>query len=104
MGIPLDSLRPMYERLLNKNVIFIPNCDIRAIRNKSIIIFNVYDKKEQNLENIDSLVLSLGGEVNDTLYHDLKNKVKEIYRVGDCVAPRKIPEAIREGHLVGRRI
>jgi len=30
--------------------------------------------------------------------------IKEVYLVGDCVAPRKIPEAFREGHLVGRRI
>jgi hypothetical protein len=33
-----------------------------------------------------------------------KAKAKEVYLVGDCVAARNIPEAIREGHLIGRRI
>jgi hypothetical protein len=30
--------------------------------------------------------------------------VEEIYRVGDCVAPRKTDMAIIEGHRVGRLI
>jgi mycofactocin system FadH/OYE family oxidoreductase 2 len=104
MSLPNDSFRSTYERLLTKDVTFLPHCDIRAIKGRTLVIFNIYDKKEQFLENIDHLVLSLGGQADDGLYHELKNKVKELYLIGDCVAPRKIPEAIREGHLIGRRI
>ena len=34
----------------------------------------------------------------------LKGKVKELYRIGDCVAPRKVDMAIWEGHKLGREI
>jgi mycofactocin system FadH/OYE family oxidoreductase 2 len=104
MNPPIDSLRATYERLLTNNVTFLPNSDIRAVKERTLIIFNIYDKKEQYLEEIDNLVLSLGGQADNGLYAELRDKVKEVYSVGDCVAPRKIPEAIREGHLVGRRI
>jgi mycofactocin system FadH/OYE family oxidoreductase 2 len=104
MSIPFDSLHGVYQRLLTQDVIFIPNSDIRAIKGSSLIIHSLYSDREQYLEKIDSLILSLGGQANDALYHELSDKVKEVYLVGDCVAPRKIPDAIHEGHRIGRRI
>jgi len=41
---------------------------------------------------------------NDTLYHQLQGKVKQLYRVGDCVAPRRVENAILEGERVGRAL
>ena len=38
------------------------------------------------------------------LYKSLKGKVKELHRIGDCVAPRKVDMAIWDGHKVGREI
>ena len=104
MGLPLSSTHNAFERLLTNHVTLITNCDIKAIKDKRLTIFNVLDHQEQHLENIDSLVLSLGGKANDALYHALMDHVKEIYLVGDAVAPRKISAAVREGHLAGRRI
>jgi hypothetical protein len=46
----------------------------------------------------------MGNHVNDSLYFSLKGKVKELYRAGDCVAPRKVDMAIHEGYTVGRRV
>jgi len=39
---------------------------------------------------------------DDRLYFALKGKVKDLYRIGDCVAPRKTDMAIVEGNRVGR--
>jgi hypothetical protein len=39
--------------------------------------------------------------VDDDLYHQLKGEVEEVYRSGDCVAPRGIDMAIIEGRQVG---
>jgi hypothetical protein len=50
------------------------------------------------------VVLAINQEVEDRLYKSLKNKVKELYRIGDCVSPRKVDMAIWEGHKVGREI
>jgi hypothetical protein len=38
------------------------------------------------------------------MYKELKGKVKELYAIGDCVAPRKVNEAMIEGDRVGRLI
>jgi hypothetical protein len=46
----------------------------------------------------------MGQRVEDALYMSLKGKVKELYRIGDSVAPRKVDMAIWEGHRIGREI
>ena len=48
------------------------------------------------------MVAAMGNEVDDSLYYELKGRVKELYRAGDCVAPRKADMAIYEGYMVGR--
>jgi hypothetical protein len=52
----------------------------------------------------DTIVLAAGNVARDSLYFELKGRVRELYRVGDCVAPRKTDMAIMEGHRVGRLI
>jgi hypothetical protein len=56
------------------------------------------------IRGYDTIVLVAGNESNEELYMALKGKVKELYRIGDCVAPRRLDMAILEGHLLGRKI
>jgi hypothetical protein len=56
------------------------------------------------LENIDIFVLAMGKNPNDALYRELKGTVPELYRIGDCVAPRRTQYAIWDGHMIGRKI
>ncbi len=49
-------------------------------------------------------VLAMGKNPNDAIYKELKGKVPELYRIGDCVAPRKTQYAIWDGHMIGRKI
>jgi hypothetical protein len=66
--------------------------------------FNVYSNEWQTFSGYDSIVLAMGNRVEDGLYRALKGRVKELYQIGDCVAPRKIDMAIHEGDKVGRMI
>jgi len=66
--------------------------------------FNVYSNEWHTFSGYDSIVLAMGNRVEDGLYKALKGRVKELYRIGDCVAPRKIDMAILEGDKVGRMI
>jgi hypothetical protein len=66
--------------------------------------FNVYSNAWDEWGPFDSLVLAMGQQVEDDLYFSLKGKVRELYRIGDCVAPRKVDMAIWEGHKLGREI
>ena len=66
--------------------------------------FNVYSNEWQTFSGYDSIVLAAGNRVEDSLYTALKGSVKELHRIGDCIAPRKIDMAILEGDKVGRMI
>jgi hypothetical protein len=65
---------------------------------------NVYSNELIDFDGYDTVVLAAGNVANDGLYFELKGNVEEIYRVGDCVAPRKTDMAIIEGHRVGRML
>jgi dimethylamine/trimethylamine dehydrogenase len=60
----------------------------------------------------DAVVLVTQRLSNDGLYSELKGdadtlaaeEIEAIYRIGDCVAPRIVAEAIFDGHRLGREI
>ena len=45
-----------------------------------------------------------GPKANDELYFAFKGLVENLYRIGDCLAPRKLDHAIYEDELVGREL
>ena len=92
----------LLSRLLKKGVAISPYTGVRSIQGKRVTVFNVYSGEERTVDDVDTVVLAMGKTANDSLYHSLKGKVKELYRIGDCVAPRKIDKAIYEGNKVGR--
>jgi hypothetical protein len=105
---PLQDLHLTRQRLLNKGCTFVPDTAVLEISGeagaKTLKAVNVYSNVVTELGPFDSVVLALDQEVEDRLYKALKHKVKELYRIGDCVAPRKVDMAIWEGHKVGREI
>ncbi len=54
------------------------------------------------LMRVDSVVLAVGRESDKTLEEQLRGKIPELHIVGDCVSPRRIRDAIHDGHRVGR--
>jgi mycofactocin system FadH/OYE family oxidoreductase 2 len=101
---PVQDLYLTRQRLLQKGVTFTPDFAVMEINGLEVNGFNVYSNEWQTFSGYDSLVLAMGNRVEDGLYGALKDKVKELYRIGDCVAPRKIDMAIHEGDKVGRMI
>ena len=51
----------------------------------------------------DAVVLAAGFRSNPTL-DESKEKIAEVYAIGDCAKPRMIKEAIEEGFSIGRKI
>jgi hypothetical protein len=43
-------------------------------------------------------------QVDQDLYQSLKGRVPTLYRIGDCVAPRRAHAAIIEGERAGRAV
>lgn len=101
---PTQDLYLMRQRLLTKGVTFTPDFAVMEIRGTEIHGFNVYSNEWKVFEGFDTVVLAMGNEVEDSLYRALKGRVRELYRIGDCVAPRKVDMAIYEGYTVGKRV
>lgn len=105
VGMSLDpsNFFPIHMRFYEKGITVITHSFVKDVKGKSVTILNVYTGQERMIK-ADSLVVNVGKEAEDELYHSLKGKVKELHRAGDCVSPRSIETAIWEGELVGRRL
>jgi hypothetical protein len=108
IGIELAPRGELYlgrQRLLQKGVTFRTDVDILDIDTKGgglrVKARDIYTDATLLFEDYDTVVLDVGNTAEDTLYHQLKDKVAEVYRSGDCVAPRGIDMAIMEGRKVG---
>lgn len=53
---------------------------------------------------VDSVIFALGLNSNQELIQPLQKEFSQLYIIGDCLAPRKIYQAIHEGAFVGRVI
>ncbi len=99
---PLQDLYLARQRLALKGVTCTPDIAVLEIQGTFVKGLNVYSNEMIDFEGYDTVVLAAGNAADDALYFALKGKVKEIYRIGDCVAPRLTDMAIADGHRVGR--
>lgn len=99
---PLQDLFLARQRLAKKGVTCTPDIAVLEIQGTLVKGLNVYSNEMIDFDGYDMIVLAAGNVSLDQLYFALKGRVKELYRIGDCVAPRKTDMAIVEGHRVGR--
>ena len=52
----------------------------------------------------DQVVIAAGMQKNDGIIGNLNGRMKEVYAIGDCVEPRRIGEAVKEGYRIGLKI
>lgn len=93
-----------HQRLAQKGVTFTPDFAVTEINGTDVKGLNYYNNEWMDFTGNDTVVYAQGSVANDVLYKALKGKVKELYRVGDCVAPRRIDMAVLEGERAGRSI
>lgn len=104
MNIEPFTFGPQMDRLTERGVTCTPFTLVTEISGKTVHTYHPYTKAERKIENVDTIVLIMGKRPNDGLYFALKGKVPELHRIGDCVAPRKVSEAIWEGETTARKI
>ena len=49
-------------------------------------------------------MLPLYGQAISALYQELRGIIMEVYAAGDCGAPQRITEVMRDRHFIGTRI
>jgi thioredoxin reductase len=107
VGAELGPSQDLYlsrQRLLQKGVTFTPDFAVMEIKGTEVHGFNVYSNVWDVVSGYDSIVTVMGNDACDELYFALKSQVAELYRIGDCVAPRKVDMAIHEGYTAGKRV
>lgn len=107
IGIELAPLGDLYlsrQRLLQKGVTFRTDVVVDQLDGHRVKAHDLYTNELIEFFEHDTVVLDMGNVARDGLYRQIKGRVKEVYRVGDCVAPRGIDMAILEGRRVGERL
>jgi len=101
LNIVRESAEAM--RVSNPEVLY--NTTIDTISNEGIGISNK-DGNRQMLPYATLIVSQRYGErrKNDSLYDELKDKVSEVYKIGDCLQVRGILEAIWSANEVARKM
>ncbi len=101
LGITLD-LELWYRRALAKGMRLTADYFLAGLGPNSATIINNYTGQPRQLEHVSLAVMATPQAPNDALYHELQGKVKQLYRVGDCIAPRRVENAILDGERVAR--
>jgi mycofactocin system FadH/OYE family oxidoreductase 2 len=95
------ELTPWNQRAAAKGVVFVPQVDVERIAGRTLTGLDRFDRTPMQIPDVD-LVVSVVHEVPDEdLYFALKESGERVFRVGDCVAPRSMSQAILEGYRAG---
>ncbi|HLX57567.1 MAG TPA: FAD-dependent oxidoreductase, partial [Ktedonobacteraceae bacterium] len=103
LGITLD-LELWYRRALAKGIKMTANHFLASLEPDGATITNNYTGQSRRVERIALAVMATPQTANDDLYFQLQGKVKELHRIGDCVAPRRVEHAILDGERTARSL
>ena len=104
MEIDFINLTDVYQKLYAAGVKFTPNTIMTAYDGKNVTVKNAYSGLESTIKDIDAVIIASWNEANSELYTALKGKVKELYRLGDCLAPRTAMDAIYDAYKLAREV
>ena len=91
------------QRILAHGVTLTTHTTITRIEPGQVILTDRFAEGEQ-VRLVDAVVLGTYEQPAQELYLALKGRVPRLFRIGDCVAPRRIEQAILEGRRVGEQI
>jgi len=103
LSVTLD-IELWYRRMLARGVQLTANHFLASFGPNSAAIINNYTGQARQIEQLALAVMATPQIANDGLYHQLQGKGKQLYRVGDCVAPRRVEHAILDGERAARAL
>jgi mycofactocin system FadH/OYE family oxidoreductase 2 len=88
------------QRVLAAGLVMTPHTTIARIEPGQVVVADRFVAGERAVA-ADVVVLGAYERPAQALYYALKGRVPRLYRAGDCIAPRRIEQAILEGRLTG---
>jgi 2,4-dienoyl-CoA reductase-like NADH-dependent reductase (Old Yellow Enzyme family)/thioredoxin reductase len=93
---------PMLSRLKYKGAAILTGVEYQEITDAGVVISTATGEKK--VVEADTVVLAAGAVPNTDLMDALQGKVARVVSVGDCVEPRSIMEAVKEGFQAGLNV
>ena len=87
------------QRILAQGVVLITHTTVIRIEPGQVILTDRFAEGEL-VRPVDTVVLGTYEQPSQELYLALKGHIPHLFRIGDCVAPRRIEQAILEGRQV----
>ena len=94
----------LFPRLAAAGVTLTPQHFIEEVRGSTVDVTPAWGDAARTVDGVDTVVLALLRSPNDSLYLDLRERLPEVHRIGDAVAPRKPAAVIYEGEKLGRSL
>jgi hypothetical protein len=96
-----------YGMLRRMGVHFSTDLELVAIEGDSVLLRDIHTSEPEARRGIDTVVLALGAEAQDGLFHALAPRRAQglsLHLIGDALAPRRADAAIREGEIAARAV
>ena len=91
-------------RLRSLGVELMVEHDVAAVRDTEVELADVRGGNPRRVQEIDSVVLALGRNPRDDLFHALQGHTADVRRIGDALAPRSTAAVIHEAEMVARAL
>ena len=103
INLDAETMAAALPRAVRAGVRFHPTTVLASIGDHEATLVDLLSGTPHSLQ-VDHVVIRTHGLPNDALYIALKDRVRELVRVGDAVAVRLADRAIFDGHIAGRRV
>ena len=100
--VPTHDMVPWMSRVLPYGIVMTPHTRVVRIEPGQVIVTDRFAEGERAIA-ADVVVLGVYDQPAQDLYYALKGRVPRLFRAGDCVAPRRIEQALLEGRQVGEQ-
>lgn len=106
LGIPSASRALLVERLKKKRIVFHPEQRLVRLGSGSAVIEDIHTCESTTIPEIDLVVVATFNAPSTGLLEELSRdkRFTQVVAIGDCLAPRRALDAIRDGHHAGRAI
>lgn len=102
--LPVYTRDPWIGNLHRLGVDIVPYARLYGADADTVYLQHMASGEPMIIENIDTLVTSMGAVANDCFSGELADLEAEVHVIGDCLAPRSCQEAILDGFRLGAAI
>lgn len=100
--VATHDMVPWLQRVMAHGVVMTPHTSVTRIQPGQVIVTDRFVEGERAIA-ADVVVLGVYEQPAQELYYALKGRIPRLCRAGDCVAPRRIEQAILEGRQIGEQ-